>query len=69
MTCKSQSIYTLDISKLSKKSYTNKLAATMDEELTTEELMDLRGYSSSPYGRQGGSQENTTFRKSAETGG
>ena len=41
----------------------------MDEELTTEELMDLRGYSSSPYGRQGGSQENTTFRKSAETGG
>jgi hypothetical protein len=42
MTCKSQSIYTLDISKLSKKSYTNKLAETMDEELTTEEFMDLR---------------------------
>jgi hypothetical protein len=28
--------------KLSKKSYTNRLAPTMDEELTSEELMDLR---------------------------
>jgi hypothetical protein len=34
--------YILDKAKLSKKSYTNKLAATMNEELTTQELMDLR---------------------------
>ena len=36
------SISDKDIAKLSRTSYTNKLATRMDEELTTEELMDLR---------------------------
>jgi hypothetical protein len=32
----------MERARTSKRSYTNKLAAGMDEELTTEELMDLR---------------------------
>jgi hypothetical protein len=32
----------MERARISKRSYTNKLATRMDEELTTEELMDLR---------------------------